>query len=394
MPEDNIIPPQFIPGMVDFPSLPPPLDLPFLPPVPSFLPDQLMVRSNTDPPGLLSAMLDEKEQEASIEGSPGIPADEHLPAISPSAQSGPGREPQPEIPTATALELIEAVNPEEATKLDFGEALTALDQYAKGQNSDEHARAKFRAEVHAAFRVGLWTVILTLPIIVWPMAEHLQDVSTRQREYFKYWGSMLLQFLFCIGSTFGQSAKYTMEGWLGTVLATLNMLLLNNIFGPWLEGGAYRNSLEYFDNSTETFIVTSRWLPLCNTAADLSFNNCYMNLNTALAAKAEYGKAILVFVDYVLFVFLVLTLGFNTNVRVFSISTHAFFVMSFLDPSTGSFDLQPSLASNYFMIVSGASIGVLFCFLLPTPITSTSKVPTRKKQIYFCYYLFALFTPK
>ena len=196
----------------------------------------------------------------------------------------------------------------------------------------------------------------------------VQDFSTLKREYLGYWGSILLQFLFCIGPTFGASAKLTLEGWLGTLLAMLNMLLLNNACGGWLQGGAYRSSLKFVQNETE--VVTSKWLPLCNTGVDLSFNNCWFNMNTELAKEAHYGKALVVLLDYVLFVFAMLTFGFNTNVRVFSISTHVFLLMSFLDPSTGSFDLQPSLAVNYFIIVSGASLGVLLCFLIPTPVTA------------------------
>lgn len=193
------------------------------------------------------------------------------------------------------------------------------------------------------------------------------------QEYLGYWGSMLLQFLFCIGPTLGASTKSTLEGWLGTALATLNMMLLNNAFGPWLSGGAYQNRIEFFDNSTGSLVPTSKWLPLCNNGADLSFNRCFLNMNTALAPDAEYVKAMVVLLDFILFVFAMLTFGFNTNVRVFSISTHAFYVMSFLDPSTGSFDISPSLAANYFTIVTGASLAVILCFLIPTPITATSK---------------------
>ena len=192
-----------------------------------------------------------------------------------------------------------------------------------------------------------------------------------KREYLGYWGSMLLQFLFCIGPTLGASVKLTLEGWLGTLLAMLNMLLLNNAFGGWLQGGAYRTSLKFVENDTE--VVTSRWLPLCNTGLDLSFNNCWFNMNTELTHEAHYGKAVVVLLDYLLFVFCMLTFGFNTNVRVFSISTHVFLLMSFLDPATGSFDLEPSLAVNYFIIVSGASLAVVLCFLLPTPITARAK---------------------
>ncbi|CAK9062378.1 unnamed protein product [Durusdinium trenchii] len=342
--------------------------LPELPPLP-FLSEPRLVRSNTDLPCLLSALstLQDGTEPEILEDL----GDDEVDAVESPKSTGVD-EAEPEVPTATALELMEAAKPEEAT-LDFGEAMMALDNYVKGQTSDEQARSLFAAQLHTAFRVGCWTVILSLPIIVWPWAKSLQELSTSQREYLGYWGSMLLQFIFCIGPTFGASAKYSLEGWLGTALATINMIVLNNAFGPYLSGGAFQNRIEFFDNATGTVVATSKWLPLCNTGVDLSYNDCYLNMNTALAEEADYSKAIVVLMDFVLFVFAMLTFGFNTNVRVFSISTHVFYVMSFLDPSTGSFDIQPSLATNYFLIVSGASVGVLFCFLLPSPITSTSK---------------------
>lgn len=341
-----------------------PAPLPELPELPELseltLVEPIIFRSNTDPPGLLTAAsrFDYDEDGRGLLGATQV---SDQPEVL-----------EPEIPTATALEIMQSTKPEEAT-LEIEEALTALDSYVRGQNSEEHAKQQSSAQMHAAFRVGCWTVLLTLPIIVWPWAQRLQEVSTVQREYLGYWGSMLLQFLFCIGPTLGASTKSTLEGWLGTALATLNMMLLNNAFGPWLSGGAYQNRIEFFDNTTGSLVPTSKWLPLCNNGADLSFNRCFLNMNTALAPDAEYVKALVVLFDFILFVFAMLTFGFNTNVRVFSISTHAFYVMSFLDPSTGSFDISPSLAANYFTIVTGASLAVILCFLIPTPITATSK---------------------
>ena len=332
------------------------LDLPELPDRrPTF------VRSNTDPPGLqLPTVILASNGSGASSGSERQEVDT-LPELERS-----------EPPAATALEIMESTKPE--ATLEMEDALTALDSYVRGRTSEEHAQQRSSAQLQAALRVGCWTVLLSLPIIVWPWALRLQELSSFQREYLGYWGSMLLQFLFCIGPTLGASTKFTLEGWLGTFLATINMLLLNNAFGPWLSGGAYRDRIEFFDNTTQHLVPTSKWLPLCNNGADLSFNSCFLNMNTALAANAQYVKAAVVLSDFILFVFAMLTLGFNTNVRVFSISTHAFYMMSFLDPSTGSFDIAPSLATNYFTIVTGASLAVILCFLLPTPITATSKV--------------------
>lgn len=128
--------------------------------------EPIIFRSNTDPPGLLTASrFDEDDR-----GSLGASQLSHQPEVEPA-----------EVPTATALEIMQSTKPEEAT-LEIEEALTALDTYVRGRNSEEHAKQQSSAQMHAAFRVGCWTVLLTLPIIVWPWALRLQEVSTVQRE--------------------------------------------------------------------------------------------------------------------------------------------------------------------------------------------------------------------
>ncbi|CAJ1334988.1 unnamed protein product [Effrenium voratum] len=244
---------------------------------------------------------------------------------------------------------------------------------AKGQTADTHAQQQFRANLHAAFRVGWWTVLLSLPIIAWPVAAWLQETGKMENEYLGYWGSMLLQFLFCVGPTLGASVKYGLDGLLGTVLAWANMLLLNNVTGDWMSGGAYTDRIEFFDNTTQSLVVTSKWFPLCGNGKDLSYNNCILNVNADLGHEAQFGKAAVVLLDFVIFVFLILFLGFNTNVRTFSISTHVYFAMTFLNPATGSFDISPSLATNYLGIVVCSSLALWICFLFPAPITSRAR---------------------
>ncbi|OLP84112.1 hypothetical protein AK812_SmicGene35049 [Symbiodinium microadriaticum] len=278
-------------------------------------------------------------------------------------------------PTATALEIIQVGNYPTSSLL----TLLGLKPPQPGIRHhgtvpvDLHAASvRLRMLSEAAFRVGWWTVFLSLPISIWPIALKLQEVGSLQRVFLDFWGSMLLQFLFCVGSTLGVSVRYTLEGWLGTALATLNMLMLNNV-GNWMAGGSYASRLEFNSTATNDTVVTSRWLPLCNTKADLSYHGCVLNLNTGLMEEAEYGKAAVVLMDTILFMAMMLFFGFNTNVRLFSISTHIYLAMSFLDPSTGAFDIQPSLATNYFIIVSISSLAVILCFLLPRPLTSTAQ---------------------
>ena len=135
--------------------------------------EPIIFRSNTDPPGLLSA-ASRFDYDEDDRGSTG-PASQ-------LSEDQPEEVVEPEeVPTATALEIMQSTKPEEAT-LEIEEALTALDTYVRGRNSEEHANQQSSAQIHAAFRVGCWTVLLTLPIIVWPWALRLQEVSTVQRE--------------------------------------------------------------------------------------------------------------------------------------------------------------------------------------------------------------------
>ena len=158
-------------------------------------------RSNSAPPGLLSAesrfdtLEDELEDgkdgkagedgdagDGGGDGDAGDAGDGHE-SVASAKEDEAGEEAKEveEAPTATALEIMQSTKPEEAT-LEIQEALTALDSYVRGQNSEQHARNQSSAQLHAAFRVGCWTVLLSLPIIVWPWALHLQEVSTSQRE--------------------------------------------------------------------------------------------------------------------------------------------------------------------------------------------------------------------
>ena len=132
--------------------------------------EPIIFRSNTDPPGLLTASRSRFDDED--RGSLGGQLSEEPEVV------------EPEVPTATvatALEIMQSTKPEEAT-LEIEEALTALDTYVRGRTSEEHAKQQSSAQMHAAFRMGCWTVLLTLPIIVWPWALRLQEVSTVQRE--------------------------------------------------------------------------------------------------------------------------------------------------------------------------------------------------------------------
>ena len=86
-------------------------------------------------------------------------------------RASPGREEGGSQNGLTALEIMQESS---AEPLDIKDTLTALDTYVRGQTSDSHARALFKEQLYAAFRVGCWTMLLTLPITIWPVAEALQ----------------------------------------------------------------------------------------------------------------------------------------------------------------------------------------------------------------------------
>jgi len=272
-----------------------------------------------------------------------------------------------------AKEALASFRGRSDNSIGFGDAMRSLDTYAKGSKSREHDQETFHSHLQTSVRVGCWTLILALPIIIWPVAVHLKSMGRSESEYLSFWGSMLLQFLFCIGPTLGASVQYTVEGFFGTTIATVNMFFLNYVMGFWLRGGAFANRLEIFDPETSTTMIRSRWLPLCSNSNDYSFENCFLNIDLDRVEGAELAKALFVLADLVLVVFVVLSIGFNLNTRVFGLSTHVYFVMSFLDPNTGSFYTAPTLATHYWIIVACASFAVLLCFLIPFPITSYAK---------------------
>ncbi|CAE8622034.1 unnamed protein product, partial [Polarella glacialis] len=272
-----------------------------------------------------------------------------------------------------AKEALASFRGRSDNSIGFGDAMRSLDTYAKGSKSREHDQETFHSHLQTSVRVGCWTLILALPIIIWPVAVHLKSMGRSESEYLSFWGSMLLQFLFCIGPTLGASVQYTVEGFFGTTIATVNMFFLNYVMGFWLRGGAFANRLEIFDPETNITMIRSRWLPLCSNSNDYSFENCFLNIDLDRVEGAELAKALFVLADLVLVVFVVLSIGFNLNTRVFGLSTHVYFVMSFLDPNTGSFYTAPTLATHYWIIVACASFAVLLCFLIPFPITSYAK---------------------
>jgi len=55
----------------------------------------------------------------------------------------------------------------------------------------------------------------------------------------------------------------------------------------------------------------------------------------------------------------------NSNTRIFALSTHVYFMMSYLDPERDDFQKSPSIAFYYVVMITCASIMAILCFLVP-----------------------------
>eukprot|EP00930_Biecheleria_cincta_P084134 TRINITY_DN73625_c0_g1_i1.p1 TRINITY_DN73625_c0_g1~~TRINITY_DN73625_c0_g1_i1.p1 ORF type:complete len:1111 (-),score=203.10 TRINITY_DN73625_c0_g1_i1:61-3219(-) len=268
--------------------------------------------------------------------------------------------------------------------ISVGTALRLLDSYTKGAWTWQRSVQIRKANLRVAFRVASWLLILASPVFVYPIAHYLHTRNT-EREFLAFWGSMLLQFLFCVGPTLGATIKYTFEGLFGTILAMLNMVLLNNVLSGWMHGGSFAEREIVPLVGTALDVVRSRWLPLCSDGAlnkygETEQTSCFMNVNWAGLDDAHSWKAVFVLLDVIVFTALVLLVGFNTNTRMFALSTHVYFAMTFLNPDTGSFSQSPSLHIVYATIVIGASAAVILTFILPCPITALSEAQQLASQ--------------
>jgi hypothetical protein len=183
------------------------------------------------------------------------------------------------------------------------------------------------------------------------------------------WGTMLLQFIFSMSVDFGTSMRLTMTGFMGTVLAVLNMFFMNDVL-QFMNGGANAHRFAtVVQNRTQSHsAINSDWLPLCNDGFNyLTPEPCFCLLNVWWSKITMVGffHFSLVLVDFVVFVFLVLLCDFDSNTRIFALSVHVYFMTGFVDPHNTDYAAFPAASWNYLLMITVASFCSIACFQLP-----------------------------
>ena len=60
--------------------------------------------------------------------------------------------------------------------------------------------------------------------------------------------------------------------------------------------------------------------------------------------------------DFALFVLLCFSVPFDPNPRMFALSTHVSFMMTFVNPSADGFSTEPTYATDYLSMILAASV--------------------------------------
>lgn len=274
---------------------------------------------------------------------------------------------------------------------------TKLDEHSRGRRLDARSKRLFIRHLEISILVAVWTVVLATPVFIWPLGEWMWNFSCQGLDYSKclsrevcgwqrsgwfvfqgacitkysghlsLWGTLMLQFLFSIHADRGSTVRLTMQGTLGTALAWANMALLNGVFGFWLGGGAHAQSMVVRGNPE---LVNSRWLPLCNDGFNTLVDpgaTCFFNVWVDQLTWPGVCKVAFVYLDFTIFVVLCLATGFDSNTRMFALSMHVCWMMSFLNPGTDGFVRFPTVHWNYMGMVLTTSLVSIGCFFFPRP---------------------------
>lgn len=225
----------------------------------------------------------------------------------------------------------------------------------------------------------MWMVILSGPVIVWPVAEYFNSLGERSSKYMASYGMAMSNFCFLLSPNVGMGIRYALEGVIGTLLALGNMLLLNRAFGTWMQGGAYATREEFVDPNVADPIYRSEWLPLCNLGNGARFittnstqeflQQCFMNVHWSSMTDGGIRSAI-VLLDLALFTAVFLGVGFGASTRIYALTYLTFWLMLFVNPSSDAYMENPSDPwTQSIMTCIGCFLAVVGQFL-PCPNTA------------------------
>ncbi|CAJ1360842.1 unnamed protein product [Effrenium voratum] len=263
-----------------------------------------------------------------------------------------------------------------------GRILDLLDKHSKFKRTALRARRRYFSNAWLATRLALWVVLLGVPIIVYPIAVFFESWSLRSQKYMASYGMALSNFCYILAPSLGASVRYTLEGIIGTMLALLNMLLLNQMTGSYMSGGAYQTRSEVLDPVTGATLYRSDWLPLCNLGNGARFvqtnstadfmQNCFLNVHWS-SLTPDAAKALIITLDLTIFHGVILWAGFGLCVRLYGFTYLAYWLMLFVTPTSDAFIENPSDPwTQAIMTCVGGCLAVL-SQILPCPNDALSK---------------------
>ncbi|CAE7374959.1 unnamed protein product [Symbiodinium sp. CCMP2456] len=277
--------------------------------------------------------------------------------------------------------------------------------FTNGRLTTQLAKRSFVRNVQISVLVATWAVVLSLPIIIWPWAAVMNHawcrdlslpdcnmhpgvcrvewslwrfttecVPSKPSAFLNLWGTMLLQFVFSVYVDLGMTTKFTLQGLFGSCLAYVNVMFLNRVLGFLFAGGAYNGDkftvsvpIQGESYQTASYAV-SYWLPLCNNGEVRFADNaahCFLNIWLDKLTWSGFLRLGVLWVDFALFVLLCFSVPFDPNPRMFALSTHVSFMMTFVNPSADGFSTEPTYATDYLYMILAASVMSLLCFFLP-----------------------------
>lgn len=257
--------------------------------------------------------------------------------------------------------------------------LGLLEEHSKFKKTAFRSRRRFFNNLFLSARLGMWMVILSGPVIVWPVAQYFNDFGDRSSKYMASYGMAMSNFCFLLSPNVGMGIRYALEGVIGTLLALANMLMLNQAFGTFMHGGAYATREEFTDTAANMVIYRSEWLPLCNLGNGARFittnstsefmQQCFLNVHWSSMTDGGVRSAI-VLVDLALFTALFLGFGFGASTRIYALTYLTFWLMLFVNPGSDAYMENPSDPwTQSIMTCIGCMLAVVGQFL-PCPNTA------------------------
>ena len=205
--------------------------------------------------------------------------------------------------------------------------LERLNSHQKFRKEALLARRRYKNNMWLAFKLAFWMLVVGLPVIVYPIAEFFNTWSVRSSKYMASYGMAMMNFCFLLGPCLGASVRYTLEGFIGCLLALGNALLMNRAFGSYMNGGAFTSREEATDVAMGQIIYASEWLPLCNlgngerfvqTNSTFEFlRECFINVHWSSVTEGSV-RSLIVLGNLALFTGVFLWIGFGTCVRVYA----------------------------------------------------------------------------